>query len=263
MTLQTILKDIEPFQDKLSSHPVFSSLQTPDDLRLFMQWHVFAVWDFMSLLKRLQFELTSTALPWMPDKSTSAARLINEIVLAEETDEAPDGGHMSHFELYLAAMDEIGADRSSIDRLIDDLNTGSSIDRALRSAKIDQPVQDFTLHTLRVAQHGSIFEVLGYFFFGREQVIPHMFSALLRKWHIDTGTAPTFVYYLDRHIELDGDSHGPAALAIIEEMTTGNSHALKQIQQAAHEATQHRLNLWDGLATKLARQQPASTTAFG
>jgi hypothetical protein len=263
MNLKSLINELAPRQSELAQHPVFSSLQSIDDLRLFMQWHVYAVWDFMSLLKRLQVELTSTRVPWMPNRSNRAARLINEIVLGEETDEAPDGGHLSHFELYLQAMEEIGADTAPIKRFISELQLGASLEQALQTSNTPLPVQEFTLHTLKVARHGSALEVLAYFFFGREQVIPDMFRGLMQQWSLDSAEAPTFVYYLDRHIELDGDTHGPAAQAIIEEMTANSQHAQKQVAQAAGEATSHRLRLWDGLLNEVASKHPRDVSVTG
>ena len=40
--------------EKLEEHALFSRIDSLDDLRFFMRYHVYAVWDFMSLLKKLQ-----------------------------------------------------------------------------------------------------------------------------------------------------------------------------------------------------------------
>jgi hypothetical protein len=55
-----------------------------------------AVWDYMSLVKRLQSELTSNSLPWLPPKSARIARFTNEVVLGEETDLSPDGKNRTY-----------------------------------------------------------------------------------------------------------------------------------------------------------------------
>ena len=56
----------------------------------------------------------------IPVGDTLCRRLINEIVLGEESDQF-DGRVLSHFEMYLAAMDQAGADRAPLERFLDAL----------------------------------------------------------------------------------------------------------------------------------------------
>ncbi|MBU1692285.1 MAG: DUF3050 domain-containing protein [Gammaproteobacteria bacterium] len=238
-------------QHSLEAHPVFSAIKTLDDLRVFMSWHVFAVWDFMSLLKQLQRKLTCVDLPWVPPANPVASRLINEIVLGEECDEMPGGGHLSHFEIYLLAMREIGADTRQIEDFVRLIRAGTSVEMALQSAGVDWAVSRFVTSTLNTAITGSVNEVLGSFFFGRENVIPAMFRSLLAQWQVDEKKTPVFVYYLNRHIELDGDSHGPATWNIIKELVGDDPFANAQVKSAAEEAINARRDLWDGLAACL------------
>ena len=247
MMLSQDLKDITKKQEVLESHPVFNAIQDIDDLRFFMSWHVFAVWDFMCLVKRLQRDLTSVSQLWIPSESPLATRLINDIVLAEESDEALDGGFISHFELYLLAMKEVGADTEQIENFINLIRKNTPVREALKSVSADPFVQNFVNSTMDVVVSGNVYQVLGSFFFGREHVIPNIFRGLLENWHIDEKEAPLFVYYLKRHIELDGDEHGPAAIKIIESLTKDNQDAFQQLKASAEEAIGHRANLWDGL----------------
>jgi hypothetical protein len=109
---------------RLVEHPLYSSLQGPAEVRIFQQHHVYCVWDFMTLLKALQRRLTCVDLPWLPTPDPAARRLVNEIVLGEESDEDGAGGHCSHFELYLGAMRDAGADTEPIETFLAALRAG-------------------------------------------------------------------------------------------------------------------------------------------
>lgn len=246
-TISVMKDNIAKDYAALTAHPAFSSLRTMDDLRIFMEMHVFAVWDFMSLLKRLQREFTNMNVPWTPPKNFVAARLINDIVLGEESDEAPGDKHMSHYDLYIGAMREVGADATKIERFINLLRDGEPYAAALEKVDAHPVVKRFVSATLNTALNSKTHEVLGSFFYGRENVIPLMFKGLLAGWKIDATTAPMFVFYLERHIDLDSERHGPAAKAIIEELFGNNEPALIELHQAAQNAVRERLVFWDGV----------------
>ncbi len=256
-TQSTVLPVLTAKQKALEVHPVFGAIRDIESLRLFMSWHVFAVWDFMCLVKRLQRELTSTQDVWLPPESALASRLINEIVLAEESDEMPDGSYKSHFELYLLAMREVGADTGAIEQFIALLRQGETVESALDRVPAGYPIRQFVSNTMRMVTEGNVYQVLGSFFFGREHVIPEMFRSLLENWSMDESDAPMFVYYLNRHIELDGDDHGPAAARIIDDLARENGQALQQLELSAAEAIDARIRLWDSLLEAMTPEQPA------
>jgi hypothetical protein len=253
-TIESLKAQIAVEYAAVSGHPVFDALETIEDLRIFMERHVFAVWDFMSLLKRLQRELTTMTLPWTPPPSVVAARHINEIVLGEETDDAPGGLHMSHYELYVQSMREVGANPAAIETLMEALRGGDGIEAALDKAGADPAVARFVTATIGTALNGSLQEVLGSFFYGRENVIPHMFRRLLERWKIGSSEAPVFVFYLERHIELDSDRHGPLAEGIINELVKDEASHL-ELLNAALAAVRERHRLWDGVLERLKQRR--------
>lgn len=250
----TTLTDL---RHQLEQHPVFESLASIEDLREFMRAHVFAVWDFMSLLKRLQRDLTCVDVPWMPRGDRLAAHLINEIVLGEESDIAPDGQPASHLDIYLDAMREIGADTSLFDRFMKLVVGGMEPIDALHTIGAPEHVRNFVGHTLRVASEEPTLSVMANFFHGRENVIPQMFNALLANWQIGEEQAPMFVFYLKRHIEVDGESHGPMAQQIIEGAIGRSNERRATVMQAAIESIRARLALWDGVHASLLELQAA------
>lgn len=251
------LAHLADLRQQLEHHAVFDSLTNLIDLRRFMRAHVFAVWDFMSLLKRLQRDLTSIEVPWTPRRDSVAARLINEIVLGEESDIGPEGDATSHLELYLAAMREVGADTGQFEHFLQLVANGIDAGDALHAAGAPEHVRTFVNQTLRIATREPTLAVMASFFHGRENVIPRMFSALLQRWNIAERQAPMFVYYLRRHIEIDGDSHGPMALRIIERATADDPAGRDLVVRAAIESIGARIALWDGVKQSLLEAEAA------
>src|ERR1700749_4199817 len=140
---------------QLLDHPVYAEVDSVQDLRRFMEDHVFAVWDFMSLLKRLQQDLTCTRVPWFPADNARAARLINDIVIGEETDVDPDGSYVSHLDLYLRAMGDVGASTLQFDKFRSLAQVGIPVEIALVRTGVPAYVQAFVSHTMALANSGT------------------------------------------------------------------------------------------------------------
>lgn len=238
--------ELEPDLASLLAHPIYASVCGLAELRRFMEAHAFAVWDFMTLLKALQRRLTCTALPWTMPAHRRAARFINEIVLAEESDEVAPGHFVSHFELYLDAMAEVGAERSALRAVHAAVARGESVELALASAQVAPCVQRFVLRTMRLASDASDVELAAEFLFGREDPIPAMFDSLLAGLDASVD-ARSFRLYLARHVQVDGEQHGPAAAAMLSALCGHDEQAWRSAARAARAAIAARLALWDGV----------------
>jgi hypothetical protein len=240
---------LDEYRSVLVNHPLYNKINSVDAIQRFMETHVFAVWDFMSLLKRLQLELTCTSIPWIPVGNPITRRLINEIVFGEESDVDQNGYAVSHFELYLQAMEDIGADTRAITSFIKQLKQGESWENALVSSGASQAAVQFVRNTMSCVEYAPVHVVAGVFTYGREDLIPDMFISIVRelseKGH---SGAQTLVYYLERHIEIDGDEHGPMALQMIEELCEGDHTKKQESIHAAKQALENRIELWDAIA---------------
>lgn len=226
---------LSELQNELCSHPVYARLSDVKSLRHFMEYHVFAVWDFMSLLKSLQKEITCVSVPWKPSKySPELVRFINQIVVGEESDLDQNGEAISHFELYLQAMNEVGASTTAFFDFLPEMKT-----ETLRPG-----VREFVSENLNVALNGDAIEVASSFFFGREKLIPSMFTSIVEVLKKENVSAPTLLYYLERHIEVDGEEHGPLAMKCLDELCSTEEKKNLALE-AGVKALELRKNLWD------------------
>jgi Protein of unknown function (DUF3050) len=241
-------KELEEERERLLAHPVYGQINDLEGLQQFARVHVFAVWDFMSLLKSLQGCLTSVTIPWQPVGAASTRYLINEIVLGEESDLDEEGNRMSHFELYLKAMYQMGADTTDINSLIARVQTGMHIRQAIAEAPLSEKIKQFLDFTFEVALHSPAHVKAAVFTFGREDLIPSMFHQLLGQLYSEMpDKVSTFKYYIERHIEVDGDHHSHLAIEMVSELCGDDQEKWKEARYMARQALVKRYLLWDAV----------------
>jgi hemoglobin-like flavoprotein len=244
----SLLLELSQRRAMLAQHPLYGALDTLPKVRRFMTCHAFAVWDFMALLKRLQRDLTCVEIPWRPRPDTALARLINEIVVGEESDVGVNGEPVSHFELYLSAMRAAGADAAPILRLSFGIAAGEPWQDVLARVAPNETVRQFVTATMNLAHHGQTHEVAAAFFFGRESVIPGMFRELSSKLQPQRGAdLGPLVYYLDRHVEVDGDDHGPRAEKLLGRLIGVDPRRIQEARAVALSSLEHRAKLWSAI----------------
>ena len=247
--IDQIENEIDSLKNQLIYHPLYKMMEQKEDLQVFMEHHVFAVWDFMSLVKKLQLDLTSTKLPWVPSKYPSAGRLINEIVWGEETDVNKDGLPMSHFEMYLQAMDQVGASTAEINQFITNIDASKSIINQIEGTELPYFIKEFLKFTFDIIGSNKTHVIAAVFTFGREDLIPDMFIEVVKNINKESNANLShLIYYLERHIEVDSGEHGPMALKMIQDLCGEDQDKWTEALEASKTALAHRITLWDGIA---------------
>jgi DUF3050 family protein len=237
-------------RDELAAHALYRELETREDLRRFMESHVFAVWDFMSLLKRLQQALTCVTVPWVPPLSPRVTRFVNQAVLNEESGIDSTGTYASHFQVYHRAMRDIGADTTHIDAVIASVEQGSGF----RAELTPEPARSFVLNTFRLLERGKIHEIAAAFAFGREDIVPEPFRALIESLDAaQPGLYQHVHYYLDGHIGGSEPEHTPVALTMLHDLCGDDAEKWRDAAVAVDSAVAARLSLWDGIQTRIRR----------
>jgi hypothetical protein len=238
-------KAVDEARTRVVTHPLYATLETHPAIVTFLEHHVFAVWDFMSLLKSLQRSLTCVQVPWVPSGPTGSRRLINDIVLVEESDELR-GGFISHFELYVEGMAEAGADTSVIDGFVDLVRAGVPVPRALTEVAVPVPAAAFVRTTWALVESAPVHAQAAAFAFGREDLIPDMFTkvvAVKEQGH----KLDTFIDYLERHIEVDGEEHTPMAMQMLADLCGDDEAKWQECAMTVNRALAARARLWDGV----------------
>lgn len=295
-----LLADVETERNALVAHPIYERVDSIPALQVFMKNHVFAVWDFMSLVKRLQADLTWVGRePWLPPWDDVVCRLINDIVLGEESDEVEPGRYISHYELYHLAMLEMGSDAAPMRTFERALRAGADPTVAIADVEVPEATKRFTLNTLAQARQ-STHEVAAAFLVGREDIIPWMFRRLLRR--LDSRDDPLmriqirvarerrripdrvwqripdrvqrwgrqfeelradrrrhFRLYLERHIGIDEEHHAPMGKRMLRMLCEDDDTKWAEATEAARAALLVRCDLWDGILEDLYGDAPGSS----
>lgn len=254
--IKEINESLKPLSSKLIEHSLYKKISTPRQLQIFMEHHVFAVWDFMSLLTALQEMLTKTTNPWLPVGNPETRYLINEIVLAEETDINKFGKRQSHFEMYLDAMTAAGADKKKIEDFLLQVTHGTDIFLIIAASKLPISIKQFLKNTFDVVYSREPHQIASAFTFGREGLIPAMFSSLIEKVqkNFPEEDLSLFKYYFDRHIELDEDEHGPMAYQMVEELCGKDLDKWASAKNVAEKSLKSRLELWNGIEAEIEKE---------
>lgn len=257
--LHELQRTVEPIREKILAHDVYNSLNELDDMVVFMEHHVFAVWDFMSLLKNLQRRLTCVRVPWIPQGPRTSRRLINEIVLVEESDELGEG-HISHFELYVEGMRQAGADARPIESFVGHLRDGGTVQQGLELPGVPPASADFVRTTWKIIESAPLHAQAATFAFGREDLIPEMFDRVLRTdRHAEA--LEKFRDYLSRHIEVDGEQHTPMAMQMLVDLCGDDRRKWNDCATTLRVALEARHALWDGIAGRVSSSAAAAAAA--
>jgi hypothetical protein len=255
-SLHTIRKNIEGLRHEIVNHKVYGVIEDVEDLQIFMQYHVYAVWDFMSLLKALQNNVTCTSIPWFPKGSAESRYLINEIVAGEESDIDLEGNRKSHFELYLQAMQQCGADTVQIEKFLAVLQESGNMSLAFTSSQTPEQARDFVNYTFEVIHTQKSHVQAAVFTFGREDLIPDMFLSLIHDLHQELPESIScFKYYLERHIEVDGDHHSHLALQMTSNLCGEDAQHWKEAEEYTLRSLEKRIALWNGAYNQIVRNK--------
>ena len=235
--------NLTKYREEIVNHALYKKLNSVEDIAIMMEYHVYAVWDFMSLLKALQSLLTCTTSPWKPVGDGKIRQLVNSIVLEEESDVDKENNPLSHYEMYLDAMKQCGANTSAIESFVSNVSSTNI-------PSVNDGVDAFLKTTFDVIESNETHKIASAFTFGREDLIPDMFTAIVNEYNTENNL-DKFVYYLERHIELDGGEHGPLALELISNLCGDDDNKWKEVEETAIACLIARKKLWDSILANL------------
>ncbi|MDC1024979.1 DUF3050 domain-containing protein [Flavobacteriales bacterium] len=235
--------NLTKYREEIVNHALYKKLNSVEDIAVMMEYHVYAVWDFMSLLKALQSLLTCTTSPWKPVGDGKIRQLVNSIVLEEESDVDKENNPLSHYEMYIGAMKQCGANTSAIESFVSNVSSTNI-------PSVNDGVDAFLKTTFDVIESNATHKIASAFTFGREDLIPDMFTAIVNEYNTENNL-DKFVYYLERHIELDGGEHGPLALELISNLCGDDEDKWKEVEETAIACLVARKKLWDSILANL------------
>ncbi|HVV67422.1 MAG TPA: DUF3050 domain-containing protein [Gammaproteobacteria bacterium] len=243
-----IIAAISPLVDAIQQHKLLTAIDSIEKLRLFTEIHVYAVWDFMALLKALQRKLTSIQSLWTPPINSMGCHLINTLLSEEESDYLLDGRYLSHFELYQEAMWHCGANIQPITGFISDIKAYKPLSSLLARADLPPPARGFITDTFTIIEKDS-HAIAASLAFAREYITSNLFSTILQTIQ-PAGSSYSLKplrCYLQRHIDLDSDKHSQQSQMLVVSLCGTDEIKWQEALDAALFSLQSRLQLLDGI----------------
>lgn len=231
---------VESARSEVFRHPDYTRLEPLRDVVILTENHVFAVWDFASLLKNLQRHLTRGEVPRVPHDPIAGRRLVNDVVLVEESDGHGDG-FISHFELYVMVVDQACAATRPV--------TGHP-EGMVEDESAPPSSAAFVSETWDLVEHSPLHCQAATFTLGREDPIPEMCDQVIWSDNPSGQLAP-FRDFLPRHIDVDDEQHPPMATAMVADLCGMKLSRWDDCARTMGEALQARLSLRDGVVAAL------------
>ena len=144
-------------------------------------------------------------------------------------------------------MSQLSANTNEINDFIELIASGNSVQYSLSEINIDSKVADFVKYSFSIIETNKPHLIASAFTFGREDIIPDMFIGILKNSDSKNKLYNKLTYYLERHIELDGDEHGPLALEMISELCENDDQKWHEVLLVAKESLKKRISLWDAI----------------
>ena len=239
--------EISQLQHEIRHHKLYNILQTTEDVKLFMEHHVYTTWDFMSLLKTLQLQFTTFKLPWVPNKTPEIFKFINEIVAAEESDINELGQTKSHFEMYLDGMEQIGANTTLITTYTELIENNIPVSKAAKLVYIPDFIKDFITFTFDIIETGKPHLMASVFIFGREDISSEKVLKVISDIETEENSCTKLTFLLNRYLFLKQDNHRAVSYKMLSELCGTDMVKWEEVLTVAKEALEHRTILWDNI----------------
>jgi hypothetical protein len=253
--IQSLEDQLAPLQQQIAAHPLINALTTRAALDCFMTHHVFAVWDFVCLLKTLYARIGCVSVPWFPPQDADSVHFLSSILLDEESDQLPHHPERcAHFDLYRHAMQQCGANTQPIVQFLYRLQQGHTLAQALQASEIPLAARRFVESTWAFFTEPTP-AIAAAFVFGREAMVPQLFTPLLAQ--MERHAIPRcglFKDYLTRHIAIDSAAHYPQALKMLEHLCRDSAEDWRMVQKAAEQALTERLRFLSGIHDALQKE---------
>jgi hypothetical protein len=255
-----ILQKVLPAQDKILNHQVYKEIENLDDLNLFLEYHVFFVWDQMSSLKAMQKDLTCMNVPWVPKRSPQTRKYINELVLNAEGNDLISETVLSEYESYLELMRESDADSSSIERLEKSINRGENFKDLLDHLDMPKVVKSYLDFTYKTIESKDAHKIAANFVFGKQSLIPHRLVKLLnelnKKFPVDLSLQ---IKYFESKVMKETGKIEDVAKKIFEELCGHDEEKWDDVAEVAERTLERRLQLWDDIKNAILNQRNMAT----